>query len=52
MEADALPFAGPERAGLVPDGVGDAEPAEPLHERGPMQVGTLIGVETECSAAA
>ena len=32
MEADALPLAGAERPGFVPDRVGDPEPAKVVNE--------------------
>ena len=37
VQADPFPLAGAERAGLVPDRVGDAQPAELVHEPGAMQ---------------
>ena len=37
MHANALPFAGTERPGLVPDRVRDPEPAEVVRETGAAQ---------------
>ena len=37
VHAHPLPLAGAERPALVPDRVGDAEPAEVVHEAGPAQ---------------
>ena len=50
VEADALPLAGSERAGLVPDRVRDAEPPEVVDEPGAAQRAHLAVREAELYA--
>ena len=47
--ADAFPLAGAQGAGLVPDRVGHAEPAEVVDDRGASQRGrVLVGQLQRC----
>src|SRR5262249_42344865 len=50
VEADTLPFTGPERAGLVPDRIRDAEAAQVVDEPGPTQRLLFVAAEPEAAA--
>ena len=50
MEANPFPFTGAERPRLVPDRVGDAEPAEIVHETGTPQRANLRIRQSELGA--